>query len=767
MADIKSRLQLDGEQEYKKALNDAYRSLRVLRSELKAETAEMGKNATAQDKASKKADSLKKQIQEQKKIVETLKKALEDSRKEYADNQEVQDKWAEKLNKAREQLANMQNQMRTAQDTLHGFGDSMQDVADSSEDAVQGVVSINDCLKSIGSIAGGVGNSLSNIFTATVETMEAMVSEMYALMGEAWAAAGDWKDIQTMWGGNLEDIEMVMMGAQMQGINPGAITGGIQKLITNIHNGNKETKAAMKELGLSEKDAASHWDLYMKVMQELTGRHDAKRYDLATALFGDKKGSEMVNVIDNWNDMLDKFTTNAKGTGIALSSPEIEALDEVSHKITEIQGMWQMIRLNIGAKLSDILNMDEMSEDVLNILRDLGRILNGDGDANVTISLEEHINSLLETISGAISNLSDYVDQLAGSLQTSTNPTLKAIGDLLATLSDVLSWVSDNSETIVKWLNTLLPMMLGNKVLEATTGEGIGGWMHNLTQLGIGIAQVSLMGKAFGNSAKEAVDAVGLGTAMGTGLLAKIPWLATLGQGAVNVAETVANGFGGVGGTLGPAIDMLLHGTTVGRALIGEGTWGEVVDDLYKWSDGVKENVKTFEDDWNALLQNLTGNRDGIPVIVENEDKGSGINENGKGGGGHHFGGEPEWEEMILEDAFDYTQAQIDAANKYWDAHRSGEDDTSEWMEMRDAFGDNIDAFEALMDELDGLNPNVQDIPETMYNLISGALTQGNDKPIELNTANNITIDVYLDGNLIQQQVSQRMANSLMRLVGV
>ena len=69
MADMKSRLQLDGEQEYKKALEDAYRSLRVLRSELKAETAELGKNASAQDKASKKSASLKKQIEQKQKIV--------------------------------------------------------------------------------------------------------------------------------------------------------------------------------------------------------------------------------------------------------------------------------------------------------------------------------------------------------------------------------------------------------------------------------------------------------------------------------------------------------------------------------------------------------------------------------------------------------------------------------------------------------------------------------------------------------------------------
>ena len=74
MADgtIKSKLQLDGEQQYKKALNDAYRSLRVLRSELKAETAELGRNATAQDKARTKVASLKQQIEEQQKVVKTL-----------------------------------------------------------------------------------------------------------------------------------------------------------------------------------------------------------------------------------------------------------------------------------------------------------------------------------------------------------------------------------------------------------------------------------------------------------------------------------------------------------------------------------------------------------------------------------------------------------------------------------------------------------------------------------------------------------------------
>ena len=48
--DIKQKIVLEGEQQYKNAIKDAQRNLKTLRSELKAETAELGANATAQEK---------------------------------------------------------------------------------------------------------------------------------------------------------------------------------------------------------------------------------------------------------------------------------------------------------------------------------------------------------------------------------------------------------------------------------------------------------------------------------------------------------------------------------------------------------------------------------------------------------------------------------------------------------------------------------------------------------------------------------------------
>ena len=526
---IASKLQLDGEQQYKKALNDAYRSLRVLRSELKAETAEMGRNATAQDKARAKMASLQKQIAEQQKVVKTLEKALADSKKEYADNQEVQDKWAEKLNKAREALANMQNALGQTQDDLSKFGSSMKEVANNSGEAMQTVVSFNDAMKSIGSIVSGVGSSLSGIFSATVDTMRDMVDEMFSLMSQAWAAVGDWQQIQTIWGGDLESIERVYTAMSLQGIDAGEVTSGIQKFITNVHNGNKDTMAALEQLHLSESQFSSHWDFFVATMDKASMFKGNEGYNLMTALFGDKKGAGMTDMLRNWREAMNRYQQDVEETGLALSSPQIEALDEVSHKITEIQQLWETIKTNIGAKLSEVLNMDQLSEDTLAILRDIGSLISGNGDKKeITFKLEQDIQSLLTSISNALGNLSGFLKELGGDLEQSKNPLVSFVGKLIKSLGDILDWISKNSGTIIDWLNKLLPVMAANKLSEATTGKGIGDWLTDIMKLGL---EVKVLGKVFGASAGAAVGetAATFGAGIGAAIMKAVPALAFLG----------------------------------------------------------------------------------------------------------------------------------------------------------------------------------------------------------------------------------------------
>lgn len=738
---IASKLQLDGEKQYKQALNDAYRSLRVLRSELKAETAELGRNATQQDKARTKMASLQKQIKEQEKIVKTLEKALEDSKKEYADNQEVQDKWAEKLNKARAALAEMQNQLGTCTDDLEQFAGGMKDVTNSSGQAMTTVVSFNDAMKSIGSIASGVGQSLSGIFSATVDTMKDMVDEMFSLMSLAWSAAGDWKQIQTIWGGDLESIEKVYTAMGLQGIDASQVTSGIQKFITNVHNGNKDTMAALEQLHLSEDQFSSHWDFFVAAMDKASMFKGNDRYNLMTALFGDKKGAGMTDMLDNWREAMDRYQQDVEETGLHLHSDEIEELDKVSHKITEIQKLWDTIKTNIGAKLSDILNMDQLSEDTLEILRDIGAILNSDGEqrAELTLKLNDDIQKLLEDIEAAMENLGGFLKELGGDLSKSENPVIRFIGQLIESTGKILDWLGENGDTIIEWLNRLLPLMAANKVSEAMTGKTPAEWGSELLKLGIDISILTKLGKVFGEGAGAAIGSTAstFGSAIGTAITKAVPALAFLGT------------------LLNP-----------------DGTGFNGSPDKKHVGDFYDENGKPrqWAIDEGYIDQNGNMTEKASPLVVQGTTEIEEVEE---------------FEE--LPEAV-YTLAEkIDAIQDWWDARRHAETGEDTWEEegnafdwlqevLGDQFGDFWDTFLEKSDDRD--LTSMPDIPSDWYATISGALKNLNREEYRgesgetisekiagaINRANKntkFTIVVNLDGEEITRKTDVALGSML------
>ena len=669
---IASKLQLDGEQQYKKALNDAYRSLRVLRSELQAETAELGRNASEQDKARAKMASLQKQIQQQQQIVKTLEKALADSKKEYADNAEVQDKWEEKLNKARATLADMQNALGDCEEGLSKFNDSMKETADSSGDAMQTVVSFNDAMKSIGNIAGTIGGALSGIFENTVDTMRDMVEEMFSLMSMAWSAASDWKDIQAVWGGNLEDIERVYKGMEIQGIGADTVTGAMQKLTANIHKGGDDVTAAMKELGFTESQFTSHFEMFYKIMNELSNhtRSDKERYNLASALFGEKKGSDVLLMLDKWSTGLTQYEKDFEKTKTALSAPEIEALELVDQKIKEVQTLWDGIKTKIGAKLSDILKMDKLSDDTLELLRDIAAIFNSDGEtrAELVLKLSDDVNNKITDVTSAIGDLSTFLKELGGDLQKSDNPLVRFIGQLISGLSGILDWLSVHGSEITSFLEQALPWILQNTILEATTGEGIGGWTKTLLDLGLDVATLVTLGKALGGGAKAGLLADGttattLGGGIGAALLAKIPGLSSF----------LINAGAGVAGQV-PFVDWFLNQTNLGRSLSGKQSWEETGDEYKKYFDHTfsEENWNDFLDNWNPNSPNANPIarlfRTGEPETFSDENL---MTPTDLAPVAEEI---PETEEWVeLPEAIYSLEDEVNAIQDWWDAYRNAQ----------------------------------------------------------------------------------------------
>ena len=125
---IQQKIELTGEKEYRAALKAANNELKALRSALKAETAELGTNATAQQKNEVKAKNLRKQIAEQEKVVSQLQTLLGEVNEKYADNRELITKWETSLNNARAKLADstMTTPMTSRSSTSIRNGTSME-----------------------------------------------------------------------------------------------------------------------------------------------------------------------------------------------------------------------------------------------------------------------------------------------------------------------------------------------------------------------------------------------------------------------------------------------------------------------------------------------------------------------------------------------------------------------------------------------------------------------------------------------------------------
>lgn len=118
--EIRTTLALDGENEYKKALSEAQRGLRVLGSELKLASAEFETNGDQQAFLTAKSRTLRSEIAQQEEIVKSLEGAVKDAGEKYGETAKATDDYQIRLNGTKAALERMRRELdatdREAQD---------------------------------------------------------------------------------------------------------------------------------------------------------------------------------------------------------------------------------------------------------------------------------------------------------------------------------------------------------------------------------------------------------------------------------------------------------------------------------------------------------------------------------------------------------------------------------------------------------------------------------------------------------------------------
>ena len=144
------KIGLEGEREFKRAITDINREMRVLGSEMKLVASQFGKNDKSAQALASRNQVLTKEIEAQKSKIETLKAALENSAQSFGENDARTKNWQIQLNNAGAELNELEKELQANNDALAAFGDEADGAGDDAKDAAKDAGHLEDAVDDLG-----------------------------------------------------------------------------------------------------------------------------------------------------------------------------------------------------------------------------------------------------------------------------------------------------------------------------------------------------------------------------------------------------------------------------------------------------------------------------------------------------------------------------------------------------------------------------------------------------------------------------------------
>lgn len=254
--EIKTSIALDGEQQFKQAIADVNRNLRVMSADLKTTETEFKSTGDAQQYFTDKSRILKEQIAQQEVAVDALVNAVRQSAQVYGNNSAKTDEWRIKLSNATTKLFQMKKSLSDTDREAQGFGRDSKKVGRQIEDGIgdgaeEANKSVKDLIESlqqdVGSIKGSVGFQVASTVTQGIVN--------------AVQSVGDFVDSNRDYRRAMAQFEQA---AEAGGYNKDAMQDMLFSLaaFTGDFDGAKEAVSNMMQTGLNEEWMGTAADLF-------------------------------------------------------------------------------------------------------------------------------------------------------------------------------------------------------------------------------------------------------------------------------------------------------------------------------------------------------------------------------------------------------------------------------------------------------------------------------------------------------------------------
>ena len=186
--DIGPRISVEGESEYRKQMQNIIQQQKEYSSELNLVTAQLGKNATAQQKASSIASVLKKQIQNQESALSAQNTMLQKAVTKWGDASKEASGFRTAINKTSAELATLKSRLSDAENGLGEFSDQTRTSGDDLAASVTAGTLAAKAYATIGSTLLSAGKKVVEAGVSYNAQLEQYQTALTNMLGSASAA---------------------------------------------------------------------------------------------------------------------------------------------------------------------------------------------------------------------------------------------------------------------------------------------------------------------------------------------------------------------------------------------------------------------------------------------------------------------------------------------------------------------------------------------------------------------------------------------------
>ena len=455
---------IEGEKEYKQALQSLASGSKTLNSEMKLLQAQYKGNTESTEFLTAKSDLLSRQLDQQQKItaetrtmVQKASEAYEQAAAKMADaadqDADAQLRAAEAVRKADMQLQKYMTALNNSEAEEYELQHAIDETSEALERSETQTETASESMKGLGDVAGdltqklGISlpdgaknalNGMGSLSTGTVAAMAAAAAAVTALIKtvqqlqqttiEAAARADDILTRSTQMNISARQYQALQYASPFVDVDVDTLAGSLSKLtkaMGDAQNGSASMQKAFSDLGVEITNAdgslRSSYDVWLDTMDALSGMTNETERDAAAMDLLGKSATNLSTIYREGTDALREYTAEAENSYI-MSDEQLAALgrvdDAVQHLTLTQEANKNMIASQWAPTAEAALkSVDELLQAAGRALEKSG-IIKGFGELiQLATWLIEPITNLLNIAGSSDSSLGVLYDGIHGITQ--------------------------------------------------------------------------------------------------------------------------------------------------------------------------------------------------------------------------------------------------------------------------------------------------------------------------------------------------------------